>query len=79
MSVLRSDRRVLNDRLIRGLWLTQAGEREGYRMRGKPATAEASLTFPQPEACHVLPGKLSLDHGTLAMAGCSGSWVERCG
>ena len=27
----------------------------------------------------VLPGKLSPDHGTLAVAGCTGSWEGRCG
>ena len=29
-SVLCSDRTGLKEQLIRGLWLTQAGEREGY-------------------------------------------------
>ena len=29
-SVLRSDRMGLKEQLIRGLWLTQAGGREGY-------------------------------------------------
>ena len=29
-SVLRSDRTGLKEQLIRGLWLTQAGGREGY-------------------------------------------------
>ena len=27
--------------MIRGLWLTQAGGRKGYRMWGEPAAAEA--------------------------------------
>ena len=27
--------------------------REGYRMRGKPAAAEASMTLQQPEVHHV--------------------------
>ena len=27
----------------------------------------------------VLPGKLSLDHRTLAVAGCTDSWERRCG
>ena len=31
VSVLRSDRTGLKEQLIRGLWLTQAGGREGYR------------------------------------------------
>ena len=32
-SVLRSDRTGLKEQLIRGLWLTQAGGREGYGCR----------------------------------------------
>ena len=43
--------------MIPGLWLTQAGGREGYgsytEMRGKPAVAEAGETLQQPEACCV--------------------------
>ena len=49
-SVLCPDRRGLKERLIRGLWLTQAGGREGYGMRGKPVVAEAYVTLDQPEA-----------------------------
>ena len=52
-SVLCLDRRGLKERLIRGLWLTQARGREGYRMQGKPVAAEASMTLQQPEARHV--------------------------
>ena len=52
-SVLRPDRRELKERLVRGLWLTQARGREGYGMRGEPVVAEASVTLQQPEACHV--------------------------
>ena len=48
-SVLRSDRTGLKDQLIRGFWLTQAGEKEGYRVRGEPAVAEAGVTLQQPE------------------------------
>ena len=74
VSVLRSDRTGLKERLIRGLWLTQAGGREvGVWMRGEPVAAEAGVTLQQPEAPCVLPGKLSLDRGTLAVAGCTGS------
>ena len=36
-------------------------------MRGEPAAAEAGVTLHQPEAPFFLPGKLSLDHGTLAV------------
>ena len=43
----------LKEQLIRGLWLTQAGAREGYRMQGEPVVAEASVMFQQPEVCHV--------------------------
>ena len=48
-------------------------------MQGEPGAAEASGTLQQPEAPCVLPGKLSLDHGTLAVAGCTGSPEGRCG
>ena len=39
--------------LIRGRWLTQAGGREGSRMRSELAAAEASMTLQQPEMCRV--------------------------
>ena len=52
-SVLHSDRRGLKEWLIRGLWLTQAGGREGYGMRGEPVAAEAGTLLQQPEACSV--------------------------
>ena len=48
-------------------------------MRGEPVAAEASVTLQQPEVCWVLPGMLSLNHGTLAVAGCTGSREGRCG
>ena len=49
-------------------------------MRGEPAAAEAGMTLQQPEVrlC-VLLGKWSVDHGTLAVAGCTGSQEGRCG
>ena len=50
-SVLRSDRTGFKEQLIRGLWLTQAGGREGYAMWGEPAAAEAFVTLHHPEAC----------------------------
>ena len=79
-SVLCPDRRWLKEQLIRGLWLTQAGGREGYGVWGEPVAAEAGMTLHQPEAGHVFSrGKLSLDPGTLAVAGCTGSWEGRCG
>ena len=48
-------------------------------MRDEPAAAEAGVTLHQPEARRVLLGKLSLDHGTLAVAGCTDSQEGRCG
>ena len=53
VSVPRPDKTGLKERLIRGLWLTQAGGREGYGMRGEPVAAEASVMLQQPEACRV--------------------------
>ena len=53
VSVLGSDRTGLKEQLIRGLWLTQARGREGYRMRGELVVAEASVTLQQPEVCRV--------------------------
>ena len=53
VSVLCSDRTVLKEQLIRGLWLTQAGGREGYRMQGEPAVVEAGMMLQQPEVHHV--------------------------
>ena len=51
--VLHSDRMGLKEQLIRGLWLTQAGQREGYGVRGEPAAAEAGVTLQQPEVRRV--------------------------
>ena len=53
MSVLPSDRTGLKEQVIRWLWLTQAGEREGYGICGEPVVAEAGVTLNQPEACRV--------------------------
>ena len=52
-SVLHSDRTGLKEQLLRWLWLTQAGMREGYGVRGEPAAAEAGVTLHQPEAQRV--------------------------
>ena len=38
---------------MHGLWLTQAGGREGYGVRGEPVAAEASMTLHQPEVRRV--------------------------
>ena len=48
--VLHSDRTGLKEQVIRGLWLTQAGRREGYGLQSEPAAAEAGVTLHQPEA-----------------------------
>ena len=53
VSVLCSDRTGLKEHLIRGLWLTQAGERQGYGVQGEPAVAEAGVTLQQPDVCSV--------------------------
>ena len=47
-SVPHADRTGLKERLIRGLWLTQAKGREGYRMQGE--LAETNEMLQQPEA-----------------------------
>ena len=52
-SGLCSDRTGLKEQLIWGLWLTQAGGREGYGMWGDPVAAEASVTLHQPKVCCV--------------------------
>ena len=78
-SVLHSDRTGLKEQLMRGLWFTQAMGREGYGCgaslrRQRPAWRCTSLR------CSVcFPGKLSLDHGTLAVVGCTGSREGWCG
>ena len=51
----------------------------GVRMQGEAAEAEAGMMLHQPEAPCVLPGKLSLDHRTVAVVGCRGSRERRCG
>ena len=47
------DKRGIKERLIRGLWLTQAGQREGYRMWDQPSAAEAGMMLQQPEVHNV--------------------------
>ena len=49
-------------------------------MWDEPVVAEAGMTLQQPEVHRVFSrGKLSLDHRTLAVAGCTGSREARCG
>ena len=69
--------------LIRGLWLTQAGGREGYGMWGEPAAAEANMTLQQPEACHVFSGEVvpgSRDRGSGGLHRLLGGevWIVTC-
>ena len=47
-SLLRQDR--VKEQLLWGLWLTQAGGREGYGVRGELGVAEAGVKLHQPEA-----------------------------
>ena len=58
VSVFHSDRTGLNLQLIRGLWLTQAGVREGYRMRSQAAAAEAGVMLQQPKAHRVFSRRI---------------------
>ena len=51
-SIPRPDRTGLKEQLTRGLWLTQAGGREGYRIRGEPVVAEVNMTLHQSDARH---------------------------
>ena len=79
-SVPLPDRMGLKEQLLRGLWLTQAGGREGYGGGGASLPWQRRRDVaPAWGAPCVLPGKLSLDHGTLAVAGCTGSREGRCG
>ena len=77
-SIPRPDRRGLKQRLIMGPLLTQVTRREGYGSHnwnagwacGGRDWCDVATAWGMP--C-VLPGKLSLDHGNLAVAGCTGS------
>ena len=42
-------------------------------MWGEPVAAGTDMTLQQPEARCVFSGNLALDHGTLAVLGCTGS------
>ena len=78
--VLRSHRTGLKEQLLRGLWLTQATGRERYGGGGASLRRQRrrDVAAAWGASC-VLPGKLSLDHGTLAVAGCTGSREGMCG
>ena len=81
-SVLHPDRRGLKQQLIRTLLLTQAAGREKYGNHNWNARQaysgrgqyDVATAWGMP--C-VPPRKLSLDHGTLALEGCTGSGVGR--
>ena len=79
-SVLPSHRMGLKEQLLRGALAHSGRGRERYGGGG------ASLwrlrrrdVAPARGAPCVLPGKLSPDHGSLAVAGCTGSRDGRCG
>ena len=80
-SVPRSDRTRLKEQLIRGLWLTQAGGGEGGVLSAGRACGGRGQHDVAPPwgAPYILPGKLSLDHRTLAVVGCTGSRERGCG
>ena len=65
--------------LLGGSGSLKLGGREGYGMWGDPAVAEAGMMLHQLEARCVFSRKLSLDHGTLAVPGCTGSREGRYG
>ena len=75
VSVPRPDRTGLKAQLLRGLWLTQAAGREGYRGGGASLRRQrrSDVAAARGVPC-VLPGKLP-----LAVAGCTGSREGRCG
>ena len=82
-SVLRSDKTGLKEPLIRGLWLTQAGGREGNGVRGEPAAAEATVTLHQPEAAvrspgEVVPGSRDTGRGWLHRLPGRAVWIVTC-
>ena len=83
VAVVHPDKRGLKEWLIRGLWLTQDGWREGYRMRGEPAVAEASMTLQWPEArCvfsrEVVPGARDPGGGWLHRLPRGEMWIVTC-
>ena len=78
-SFLHSERTGLKEQLIPGLWLTQTRGREGYGCGTSLRQQRLAWRCTAWGALCVLPGKLSLDHGTLAVAGCTGSREGRCG
>ena len=80
VSVPRPDRTGLKEQLLQGLWLTQAGGGSGTEEAGRACGVRGrrDVAAARGAPC-VLPEKLSPDHGTLAVAGCTGSQEGRCG
>ena len=79
-SVPRPDRTGLKEQLLRGLWLTQAAGREGYRGGGARLRRQRRRDVAAARGAQcILPGMLSPDPGTLAVAGCTGYREGRCG
>ena len=78
-SVLCPDRTGLKEQLIQGLWLTQAGGGRGMDAGQTCGGRGQRDVAPALGALCVLPGNLSLDHGTLAVVGFTGSREGRCG
>ena len=81
-SVLRPERRGLKEQLI-GLWLTQEGEWEGFRMRGKLSVAEAIMMLQQLESCYVfswevVPGSRDPGSGGLHRLPGGEVWIVTC-
>ena len=83
MSVLHPDRRGLKERLIRGLWLTQASGKEWYGMQDEPVAAEVGVMLQKPELHHVFSqGSVPASRGP----GCGGLhrlpggevWIVTC-
>ena len=79
-SVVCADRMGLKEQLIRGLWFTQGGAREGHGMQGGPAAAEANMTLQQPNTCRVFSrGSCPWITGPWQWRACTGSREGRCG
>ena len=80
VSVPRSDKTGLKEPQIRGLWLTQARGEGGVWSAGWACGSRGQRDVaPAWGVPCLLPRKLSLDHGALAVAGCTGSREGRCG
>ena len=79
-SVLRSDKDGFKGAADSGV-LPHSGLGEGgLWSAGRDCSTRGHHDIaPAWDALCVLPGKLSLDYGSLAVVGCTGSWEGRCG